>query len=359
MLYVSSLDRKSGLYGVTDTDDGVTDYLSPQELIEVAKQLENSKPPIHIKGVKGTKIGVVSVTKQIAKEGFGRIREQVNQLVSNWGEDTCMEVARGAHFVKQIKGLPLPEMQKVTASYVYPKEIDEVVTSAQPYTNQVHEVNVTDKNAVINALQNNVCLVLQHKTNGVLTAFICTGSFEVEDSIYEPGFFETVYLTKQLYNYTYNINKVRPKVEKDDSKPKNPNLLNVMSCSLRFRNDGVRHDKGNMVLSSPFYTLNLERLFGMYILDNPSALGNTILGEFHRSQHLGTYDFDFDMWQDILKCCEDGTNYFGNHDNFMKYVNTDTLDHAVNVYDVIERFQSDFDYIEYLRGQGYSFNYKG
>ena len=359
MLYVSSFNRQNNLYGVTDTEDGVTEYLNPQELIAVASQLATNKPPVQIKGVQGTKVRVVSSSKQISNEGFGRIKDQVQRLVSSWGEDTCMEVARGAHFVKKIKGLPLPEMQKVTASYVYPKEIDEVVMSAQPYTDQVHEVNVTDKNAVINALRNNVCLVLQHKTNGVLTAFICTGSFAVQDKIYEPGFFETVYLTKQLYGYTYNINKVRPKVEKDDSKPKNPSLLNVMSCSLRFRNDGVRHDKDNLVLSSPFYTVNLERLFGMYILDNPSTLGNTILSEFHKSQHLGLYDFDFDMWQDILKCCEDGTNYFGNHDAFMKYVDTDTLDHAVELDSIIERFQSDFDYIEYLRGQDYSFNYKG
>ena len=359
MLYVSSLDRQKGVYGVTDTEDGVTEYLTPQQLIEAAAHLEAGNPPIHIKGVRGTKIGVVSATKQITKEGFGRIKDQVERLVSNWDEFTCMEVARGAHFVKKIKGLPLPEMQKVTASYEYPKEIDEVVMAAQPYTNQVHEVNVTDKNAVINALRNNVCLVLQHKTNGVLTAFICTGSFAVQDKIYEPGFFETVYLTKQLYNYTYNINSVRPKVDKQDNKVKNPNLLNVMSCSLRFRNDGVRHDKDNLVLSSPFYTLNLERLFGMYILDNPSTIGNTILNEFHKSQHLGLYDFDFNMWQDILMCCEDGTNYFGNHDFFMKYIDTDTLDRVVDVNSIIERFQSDFDYIEYLRGQGYSFNYKG
>lgn len=352
MLYVCQLDRSTGKYGVCDTDDGVVDFVAKDELLHIVNKLG-----VAVKGVKGNTIQVVSVTKQIMQTGFGRIEDMVRKLVSNWGEETCMEVARQAHFVKQIKGLPLDEMQKVTANYVYPKSIQDAVMDAQKYTNQVHEVNVTDKNAVVDALRNHVCLVLQHKTNGVLTSFVCTGSFAVEDAIYEPGFFDAVYLTKQLYGYTYNIDKVRP-VRPESDKPKNPSLLNVMSCSLRFRNDGVHHDKGNMVLSSPFYTVNLDRLFGMYILDNPSQLGNTILGEFHRSKHLGTYDFDFDMYQDVLRCCEDGTNYFGNHDMFIKYVNTDNLQKAVEVNSIIERFQSDFDYLEKLRGRGYSFYYK-
>lgn len=353
MLYVCQFNRQTGRYGVCDTDDGAIDLVTKNELLHIVNKLK-----IPIKGVKGNTIQVVSITKQIMQSEFGKIEDMVNKLVSNWNEETCLEVARGAHFVKQIKGLPIEEMRKVTASQIYPKSIQDAVMDAQKYTNQVHEVNVTDKNAVIDALRNHVCLVLQHKTSGVLTSFVCTGSFAVEDAIYESGFFDAVYLTKQLYGYTYNIEKVRP-ARPDDGKPKNPNLLNVMSCALRFRNDGVHHDKGNMVLSSPFYTVNLERLFGMYILDNPSQLGNTILGEFHRSSHLGTYDFDFNMYQDVLKCCLDGTNYFGNEDNFLKYVNTQNLQKGVEITGIMERFQNDFDYLEYLRGQGYSFNYRG
>lgn len=350
MLYVSQYDRRNNVYGVTDTEDGTTDLVTKEEVLYA---VNNCK--LRIKGVKGNTIQVVSVTKQINETGFGRFQDMVSKLVGSWGEETCMEVARSAHFVKKIKGLPIDEMRKVTAEYVYPKNIQDAVSQAQQYTNQVHEVNVTDRNAVVNALQNNVCLVLQHKTNGVLTSFICTGSFAVEDAIYEPGFFDAVYLTRQLYNYTYNIDKVRPKNPNSDAKEKNPNMFNVMSCALRFRNDGVHHDKGNMVLSNPFYTVNFDRLFGMYILDNPSQLGNTILGEFKRSEHLGTYDFDFDMYKDVLDCCLDGTNYFGNHDKFMTYVDGSKAC-KVPVDELIERFQSDFDYIEFLRGRGFSFN---
>lgn len=350
MLYVSQFDRRNNIYGVTDTDDGVTQPITAKELLHIVNILG-----IPVKGVKGNNIEVVSVTNQILKTEFGGIQAKVNAMISTWYEETCMTVARSAHFVRQIKGLPIEEMRKVTARYVYPKSVADAVRQAQQYTNQVHEVNVADKEAVKNALRNNVCLVLQQKTNGTLTSFVCTGSFAVQDKIYEPGFFETVYLTKQLYNYTYNIEKVRPAREEDPNKVKNPSLLNVMSCALRFRNDGVHHDKGNMVLSSPFYTVNLDKLFSMYILDNPSTIGNTIVGEFHKSKHLGTYDFDFDMWKDILQCCEDGTNYFGNHDKFMSYVNTEKLTKGVEVNSIISRFQADFDYIEWLRGQGYSF----
>lgn len=350
MLYVSQYDRKHNMYGVTDTEDGTTDAISKEDLLDAVHRLK-----LKVRGVKGNTIEVVSVTKQINEVGFGRFQDMVSKLVGSWDEEACMEVARSAHFVKKIKGLPIDEMRKVTAEYVYPKNIQDAVSQAQQYTNQVHEVNVTDRNAVIDALKNNVCLMLQHKTNGVLTSFICTGSFAVEDSIYELGFFDAVYLTRQLYSYTYNIDKVRPKSPNADAKEKNPSMLNVMSCALRFRNDGVHHDKGNMVLSNPFYTVNLDRLFGMYILDNPSQLGNTILGEFKRSEHLGTYDFDFDMYKDVLACCLDGTNYFGNHDKFMEYVDG-SKGCKVSIDELIERFQSDFDYMEFLRGRGYSFN---
>lgn len=350
MLYVSQYNRKSNLYGVTDTEDGVTEFYPKENLLSFVHDAG-----IRIKGIKGNTVNVVSVTKQINDIGFGRFKDMVAKLVDSWSEEACMEVARSAHFVKKIKGLPIEEMRKVTVDNIYPKNIQDAVSQAQQYTNQVHEVNVTDRNAVVNALKNNVCLVLQHKTNWVLTSFICTGSFAVEDSIYEPGFFDAVYLTRQLYGYTYNIDKVRPKNPNAEAKEKNPNMFNVMSCALRFRNDGVHHDKGNMVLSNPFYTVNFDRLFGMYILDNPSQLGNTILGEFHRSEHLGTYDFDFDMYKDVLDCCLDGTNYFGNHDKFMEYVDG-SKSCKVSIDELIERYQSDFDYIEFLRGRGYSFN---
>lgn len=353
MLYVCQFNRKLNKYGVCDTDDGVVDLVSKDELFNIV-----NKVGIPIKGVIGNKIEVVKMSNQVVNSAFNRIRDMVINLVSTWGEESCMEVARSAHFVKKIKGLPLDEMRQVTIDHIYPKNIQEVVNDAQKYTNMVHEVDISNKASVIDALNNNVCLVLQYKTNGVLTAFVCTGSFAIEDLIYEQGFFDAVYLTKQLYNYTYNIEKVRKPVD-TSNKVKNPNLLNVMSCSLRFRNDGVHHDKGNMVISSPFYTVNLERLFGMFILDNPSQLGNTILEEFKRGSHLGIYDFDFDMYNDVLKCCLDGVNYFNNKDNFMKYVNTENLNKGVEVLGIIERFQNDFDYIKYLRGQGYSFSYKG
>lgn len=349
MFYISQYDRQLGKYGITDTSDGVINFYTADEIHFIVK-----KYGFDIKGVSKNKIEVVSMAKQVLNHGFGQIKAQVLQLVSTWNEETCLTIARQVHFVKQIKGLPLDEMQVVTASYIYPKSIEEVVLDAQKYTNNICEVNVADKNSVIDALKNNVCLVLQHKTNGALTAFVCTGSFAVSDSVYQPGFFDSVYLTKQLYNYTYNIEKVRPEID-TSSKEHNPDMLNVMSCSLRFRNDGVHHDKGNLVLSSPFYTLNLANLFKMYILDSPSQLGNTIISEFNRGKHTGMYDFDFDMWLDVLRCCQDGTNYFGNEDMFMKYVNTQTLSKPIEYSSIIKRFQKDFDYIEKLRGNGYSF----
>lgn len=348
MFYVSSMDRVSGLYGVTDTDDGKVDYVSGSDILRFVKELG-----MGISGVTGNTISVVSAISGVVKGHFDHIGEQVRQIVSMWPEERCMELARSIHFVKQIRNLPIDEMRRITCEYVYPSSVQDVIKQAEPYTNQVHSVDVKNREAVIQALREGVCLVLQHKTNGALTAFVCTGSLAVEDSIYQPGFFDAVYLTKQLYGYTYNIERVRPKREAAE---KNPSMLNVFSCMLRFRADGTHHDKGNRVLSSPFYTLNLDNLFAMYVLDNPVEMGNTILDEFKRGEHTGVYDFDFKQYKEVQTCIRGNKNYFMDEAAFLEYVPELKLNKGVSLTDVMERFDSDFHYMQYLRANGYSFS---
>lgn len=350
MLYVSSYDRRRGLYGITDTDDGAVEYYKKADVLAIAKQL--SAAGLGINGVSGSQVNVVSLTRQVMGVGFAQVEKQVDALIAGWSEYTCMEVARKASFVKKIKGQPIDEMRRITKSYVYPDSIQSAVQNAAQYTNQFREVNVSDKNAVVDALLNNVCLVLQHKTNGVLTSFVCTASLGVVDSIYGQGFFDGVYLTKQLYGYTYEADKLKPRT--DRATKRSPSLLNVFSCSLRFRNDGKYHDKGNMVLSSPFYTVNLDRLFSVYVLDNPARMGDTISAEFQRSKHTGVYDFDFDMFRSVMMDVQSGTNTF-NEAAMKRYMTGVTLQSGVTMPDIVDRYDRDFKYMRKLRVSGVSF----
>ena len=52
----------------------------------------------------------------------------------------------------------------------------------------------------------------------------------------------------------------------------------------------------------------------------------------------------------------DGSNYFGNEEYFLRYVDTEKITGVVPLTDIIQRFQSDFDYMEKLRLWGYSFS---
>lgn len=346
MFYVSAFNRKSKMYGVTDTADGVTEWFSKESILGFPKDIK-------IQGVSGKTIKVVNAASGVAQKEFDKFEDIVRNEVAGWTEEECMAVARKASFVRKIKGLPADEMHRVVVENIYPQNIRDAVAQAADFSNQLIEVNVSDKGAVINALRGNVCLVLQHKTNGVLTSFMCTGSLSVSDAVYEPYFFDCVYLTKQLYNYTYNLDKVRPK--REGSKEKNPSMLNVFSSALRFRMEGKNHDGANKELSSPFYTINLDKILGMYILAEPQKLGDRILPEFYMTARKDTYNFDFEMYNEVKQSVVSGQNMFLDKAMFMKYVDTDTLSHAVEVTDVINRFNDDFEYMKYLRSTGYSF----
>lgn len=354
MLYVSRFDQKKQKYGITDTDDGTTEFMSKAELLSAAKEV--AKLGLSINGVSGSQISIVTLESQVmdSADGFGRIEKMVDELVSGWSVETCMEVARAGSFVKKIKGKPASEVTAITKSYVYPDSIRNAVKNAAQYTNSFHEVDVHNPSAIMDALVNNVCLVLQQKTNGILTSFVCSGGLAVLDKVYAPGFFDAVYLTKQLYGYTYEAAKLRPYKSRETTK--NPNMLNVFSCSLRFRNDGVRHDKGEMVISSPFYSVNLAKVFCVYILDNPIKLGDTLKGEFKQRKSTGLYKFDFNMFRDVMNDVKTGINSFIDPKNFLRYLNQSNLPNGVTLQDVMDRYTRDWNYMQHLRSTGISFS---
>lgn len=351
MLYVSQYDRKEQKYGVTDTDDGVTTFLTKPELLQAAKDLKASG--LAINGVSGKTVSVVSMTNQVMGVGFARVEKQVDALIASWSVEECMEVGRKGSFVSKLKKKPEDEVREITKSYVYPESIRSAVQNAAQYTNQLREVNVKNVQEVMQALASNVCLVLQLKTNNILTSFVCSAGLGVLDRVYEPLFFDAMYLTKQMYDYTYNADKLRPR--RESPAKRNPDLLNVFSCSLRFRNDGKHHDKGNMVLSSPFYSVNPPRLFCMYILDNPGKMGDTLTAEFNRGQHTGLYDFDFQLFKEVLYDVQTRKNRFEDPKEFQRYLDVSRLGKGVTIEDVMDRYKRDWNYMQKLRQAGLSF----
>lgn len=348
MFYVSS-QPEIHVFGVTDTDDGVEEFYSRDNLLQIARKFK-------IEGVNSSgSIKVVNAMTKIAQKEFDKFGELVKRKIYSYDYDTCENLARKAGFVRKLKELAgTPDLyHKLTYERLYPDSVKEVVKSASIYSNSIKEVDCSNPEAIKNALRSSVCLVLQHGSKGALTAFICTGSIQVLDSIYGVGFFDGVYLTKCLTDLTYDVSKVYAKRD-DTSRPKNPDLLNVFSCSLRFRYERTKNDEPLKELSSPFYSVNIPNVLGIYVLDSPMALGNQIIPEFTKAKNKAEYKFDFDLYNEVQTCLADASCYFGNEQK-MASVCKGTFRDDVSVRTLCERFTGNFDYMEHLRGCGYSF----
>lgn len=343
MFYVSTRDPNTGYYGVTDTSDGVTEFFDANRLIQISKK-------ISINGVKGNVITIVSATKNVIQNQFDSIGNTVKQYAYSLTEEQILDLAGKNGFKRKLKELYTDDIPDFVASMIYPDSIKEVVNSASAYTNAVHSINVKDKELVKNTLRNNVCLVLQLTTKGLLTAFICTGSVQIVDKIYGVGFFDTMHLTKTLYDLTTKLPKRR---DTQREFTPNPDLLKVLSCSLRFKNDGKHKEKGNKVLSSTFYTVNLNNLFAMFVLNNPATLGNTILPEFKSGMSVGVYDFNLNMFNEIYTTLKSGINRYQNASEITKYITNIT--EPVDVTYLQERFNKEYSYVVSVRQRNYSF----
>ncbi len=342
MYYVSSVNPRTGMWAVTDTEDGVEEWFPEDELRRMAKL-------VSIQGV-GRKISVINASRGVAMTSFNTFETRLKKMISGWTDEQCLAIARKGSFVRKIKGQPRPEVERVMLEQLYPTSISDAVHQASQYTNRLIEIGSASE--LMNALKSSICLVLQHKTNMVVTAFMCTGSIGVVDSVYTPYFFDAVYLTKSLYGYTYNYDKLRPKVEKGE---RDAAMKSVFSCALRFRAEGKHHDGALLELSSPFYTVNTGKILGAYQLAEPHNVGDVMLSEFSRAYDKGMYKFDMDMFKLVQSSIQRGVNAFKDKELFMSFIPAGLTNAKVPVEDAMERFNSDFEYMRYLRSQGYSF----
>ena len=349
MFYVSSYFRHSGLYGITDTTDGVQEFYSKADALKIGRMVE-------VKGISGNDIQVVQAAPNVVMQNFDAFDGVVKNLINGYTEETCLEVARACGCVRACKAAgTVEEMKRILYEKLYPENVREAVTQAVKLGNSVREVNVRDKNAVRLALQNGICIVLQQGSKMNMTSFVCSGSMKVLDATYGSMFFDSVYLTKQLYSLTAGFENLRQKADREVEKK--DNLLNVFSCALRFRPERKK-DSQRIELSSPFYTVNLDTICGMYVITDNGSIGDTILPEFlyEPKADKSLYNFDFMMWRDVLQAVKAGRNSFRNKAKFMMYI-PDGVGNAngVAVEDAMARFDDSFNYMQFLRQRGYSF----
>ena len=346
MYYISGtkMSRGKKLYLVTDTKDGVTDTVT---LTDLKKGFEAG---LQVQGFDGKTAKPVAAGRAVVGSMYDSVKEQLKGKVANWSYEECYNVAKKGGFVRKIKPYTdsPEELHAVTLENIFPESMSEVIDNAQQYTNTIQAVDTFNEEAVFNALRSNMCLILQLGSKGKLTSFIGTASLGVIDSIYGKSYFDIFYLTKNLIGYTYRINKVRtaPTAERK----KNPSVHSIISGSLRFRKEGTHHDGDMLVLSTPLYSINMDTIVSVFILNNPARMGTyNVINEFKQRGGSGLYEFDSKMWKDVSSCLAGGTNYFKDKNKFLSYVDTESLTDKVDLTAVMDKFDKDFNYIVGLR----------
>lgn len=352
MFYVSDIRRSpsGSTYGITDSEDGVTEYYTKEDLVNFIRM------NIRIKGIENGKIRIVNAGKEVIGSTLTGIERQIKMIVNSYTYAMCEEVARKAHFVRQVKALKddMDAVHQLMIEKLYPESIKNAVQLATTYTNSVHSVDVTDRNAVMDALNNNMCLVMQLSSKGSLTAFIGTANLGLLDKIYGKYYFDTFALTKLMYSYTYNIASARLSATARQQKP---NLVPIFSGALRFDYKGVHHDGDTKVLRSTYYSVNTDSLFAIFVLDNPSAMRRyNVVMEYEDSSYKGIYEFDMNLWEQVENSVKTGNWAFQTKEDFLKYIPPEALEtKSVELTAFVSKAKNEFEHMQYVRKRGLSY----
>lgn len=85
MLYVSKYNSEKGIYSVTDTDDGVTQHLSRERLLDVVHNLG-----VNVRGVTGDQIKVLVLKENSNKKPIQKFLAKANSALTAGGDLTIL-----------------------------------------------------------------------------------------------------------------------------------------------------------------------------------------------------------------------------------------------------------------------------
>lgn len=364
MFYVVGFSAENSLIGVQDTEDGVVEYLTAEQIQEFRKKAGIKVEGFNYKTNHAKPVQLTKITNDIRSKFTYLIR----QTIKNYTLEQCYIKAGDLGCKRAVKAADpnRAEINKILYDKMVTPSVVDAIKGAEPYSNDIVEVNCSDRAQIINALMNNVCLCIQMTTKSALTAFCCTANIALLDSLYAPKFIDKVFLTKNAYSLLARPQYIRESEREYQFKPEN---LEVFSCALRFRPKEAKkyEGTGQMELSSPMYTVNTERLLGMYVLRQPRGMGDTIMQEFQKvaqalkgqiasldqlSEH---YDFSFGLYNLIENGLVYGVNPLGTKDAFAKnMIVVDTTKADLGV----KKFQENWDYMAKMRQEGYSISLK-
>ena len=350
MLYVSSI--KDGKYGVTDTADGVEEFVTGQELANI---VYNCK--LEVKGVdiRNKTINVVSVGDSVVSDRVKKVQESIRGRIYSMSPEDLESYARQGGYVTALKKLikegDLDKARELCVERSFGDEtVKSVSSSLKKYSNVVREVNISNSVEVRSALMNNVCLVLQLGAKNNITSFICTGNLAIMDKLTQPYLVEASYLNKIFVNLMGR--KTVPKSNSDSSKKVEGNLK-VFSAALRFRPKYAKVADSVQEISSTFYTVKESNLIAMFVLDNPMKLNVNFMATFAGAalaNRTSEYEFDCWLYEQLMKSFNNGVF---DRDAIMNLPRVQELKNLSDEH--LDYFMGMYDFMSYIRRTGCSF----
>lgn len=233
---------------------------------------------------KALKISMIDDFKRLAKKERDRYASEVEKECGNDAEkllawnDSYSSAGRGLKRV--IKG---GATAKEVAKAWFDKQstgFQEMIAQAQVFADEFEDIDVKDRQAVLNALASHPCIVLARKVGGGITGYICTTNLKLHSAIYEPNMWAKYKLT-DAYTALFSVDarriaNFRKSLDRPAQKPKErAEQIAVASCSLRLK----ERKSGGQEVSTTSYAFVFDNIIAMKAYVGVSPIAQTITAE--------------------------------------------------------------------------------
>lgn len=368
---------------VTDTKDGISEKYTIKRLARLCK----ANPNLVIVGFTDTgyKPTVVHTGKSIKQNNFMQnpdplqpkhkesisvtavsaledSRLMLGDILKKYDDAYFYELARRNSFARDYKatskslaeryGLGSPAYSEYLLKYMVekliPSNVEEAISSMSKVssTGSLTRVDTRDVRNVLSALLNNLCVAVCISAKGGVTSFCGSAGTEFIKSYYQGYDLYACDLYDIIKRYS-DDNFMLQNIEQREKKEytPDPRSLKLLSGALRVRQEGKKVVKLNH--SSTTYSVNLDRLLALYIIDTPLPVGATISTALDKGIDIG---YEPEVFKYI------SSNFDSLDESFIKtFVSKRATPNFIQADILIKQFNEKLGYLQYMHKSGRAF----
>ena len=306
--------------------------------------------------------------QDVVKENDVNVKKMIGSFVNVLSIESIYDIALGNGFKRKINAIEKEygigdeadkRIRECTLNHIYDGRVAEVVESCKDYASVVRSVDVNDRNAVLSALQNSVCLAVQFGSKKNITAFLGTTNINIIDELYGKYTNDYVDLHNAYLGYIERMGNFRnatpPRLSSDMQK--------VYSCSLRVEDKGVR--KVIRTMSSAEYTVNVASLVALFSLsvDNIYKFRSVLtdmLTELRESKEtipagIDEVQFNESIFNMIKKSVDSGELLIHDEDELRAFMQANNLSDCIvekNLESACIKMEKAFNRVKHARENG-------